>query len=184
MNANLTMGSAPSPIIAINIPSLGDESEAFHSPHVSHPTSMNSMNSGRLSDATLDTGLMSLDHEPDVRTLGSDKAPKRKENTELQGNSKEMRSSGSRRAQLPKDELPQLPQEGIGSAISTPILEENQNPASRVLRSRSNSSGTFSSLASAHVDWDELDKSEEQAPRDECSDEVCSLLINLHSSCC
>lgn len=39
-------------------------------------------------------------------------------------------------------------------------------------RSRSNSSGTLSSNESAQVDWDELDKSEEQAPRDEGSDEV------------
>ena len=40
------------------------------------------------------------------------------------------------------------------------------------IRSRSDSTGTFSSIGSAHVDWDELDKSEEQAPRDEGSDEV------------
>ena len=39
-------------------------------------------------------------------------------------------------------------------------------------RSRSDSSGTLSSNGSAQVDWDELDKSEEQAPRDQGSDEV------------
>ena len=41
------------------------------------------------------------------------------------------------------------------------------------LRSRSDSSGTFSSSdGSAQVDWDELEKEEDQAPRDEGSDEV------------
>ena len=40
------------------------------------------------------------------------------------------------------------------------------------IRSRSDSSGTLSSNGSAQVDWDELDKSEEQAPRDQGSDEV------------
>lgn len=40
------------------------------------------------------------------------------------------------------------------------------------IRSRSDSTGTFSSIGSVHVDWDELDKSEEQAPRDEGSGEV------------
>lgn len=45
------------------------------------------------------------------------------------------------------------------------------------IRSRSDSTGTFSSIGSAHVDWDELDKSEEQAPRDEGSDESTAFLL-------
>lgn len=46
------------------------------------------------------------------------------------------------------------------------------------VRSRSNSSGsTPSSNGSAHVDWDELEKSEEQAPRDEGSDESTAFLL-------
>ena len=44
--------------------------------------------------------------------------------------------------------------------------------ASISIRSRSDSSGTFSSLGSATVDWLELEKKEEEAPRNETSDEV------------
>jgi len=39
-------------------------------------------------------------------------------------------------------------------------------------RSRRGSSSTTSSASSARVDWDELEKTEEQEPRDETSDEV------------
>ena len=46
------------------------------------------------------------------------------------------------------------------------------------VRSRSDSSGsTPSSNGSAQVDWDELEKSEEQAPRDERSDESTAFLL-------
>ena len=46
------------------------------------------------------------------------------------------------------------------------------------LRSRSDSSGSsLSSNGSAQVDWDELEKSEEQAPRDEGSDESTAFLL-------
>ena len=46
------------------------------------------------------------------------------------------------------------------------------------VRSRSDSSGsTLSSNGSAQVDWDELEKSEEQAPRDEGSDESTAFLL-------
>ncbi len=59
------------------------------------------------------------------------------------------------------------------STASMPsILEETLGSTSSTLRSRSDSSGTLSSAGSAHVDWEELEKSEEQAPRAEGSDEV------------
>ena len=46
------------------------------------------------------------------------------------------------------------------------------------VRSRSDSSGSaLSSNGSAQVDWDELEKSEEQAPRDEGSDESTAFLL-------
>ena len=50
--------------------------------------------------------------------------------------------------------------------------EDSLASASSTVRSRSDSSATQSSSGSAQVDWDELEKSEEQAPRDEGSDEV------------
>ena len=52
------------------------------------------------------------------------------------------------------------------------VDESNSDTTSISVRSRSDSSGTFSSLGSANVDWIELEKKEEEAPRDETSDEV------------
>ena len=63
------------------------------------------------------------------------------------------------------------------SSMSITSLQEEDSLASATstVRSRSDSSGTLSSNGSAgstQVDWDELERSEEQAPRDEGSDEV------------
>ncbi|KAL8673641.1 MAG: hypothetical protein Q9168_001947 [Polycauliona sp. 1 TL-2023] len=65
------------------------------------------------------------------------------------------------------------------STISMPsIAEEGTVPQAPSLRSRSDSSGTLSSSAgSTHVDWEELDKSEESAPRDEGSDASTAFLL-------
>ena len=72
-------------------------------------------------------------------------------------------------------EIPQdMPTEHRHSTASTISVQDGERIASTIstVRSRSDSSGTFSSTESAQVDWDELEKSEEQAPRDEGSDEV------------
>ena len=60
------------------------------------------------------------------------------------------------------------------SRLSMAGIVENRRSfsATSTIRSRSDSSGTLSSTESAQVDWDELERSEEQAPRDEGSDEV------------
>lgn len=60
------------------------------------------------------------------------------------------------------------------STVSMASIIENRRSlsAAGTIRSRSDSSGTLSSTESAQVDWDELERSEEQAPRDEGSDEV------------
>ncbi|KAL8691879.1 MAG: hypothetical protein Q9218_002984 [Villophora microphyllina] len=65
------------------------------------------------------------------------------------------------------------------STISMPSIAEEGDTVqeSRSFRSRSNSSGTLSSNGSTHVDWEELDKSEESAPRDEGSDESTAFLL-------
>lgn len=61
------------------------------------------------------------------------------------------------------------------------VLEEEYQESTvsmTSIRSRSDSSGsTLSSNGSAQVDWDELEKSEEQAPRDEGSDESTAFLL-------
>ena len=60
----------------------------------------------------------------------------------------------------------------LTASMLTAVEEGRSDAASSTVRSRSDSSGTYSSIASVQFDWDELDKSEEQAPRDEGSDEV------------
>lgn len=57
-------------------------------------------------------------------------------------------------------------------SVLSAVDEGSSDMASISMRSRSDSSGTFSSLGSANVDWLELEKKEEEAPRDETSDEV------------
>lgn len=68
------------------------------------------------------------------------------------------------------DDSAKVPMWRRKSSVSTVSLQEDESTAT--IRSRSDSSGTLSSHNSAQVDWDELEKSEEQAPRDEGSDEV------------
>lgn len=70
-----------------------------------------------------------------------------------------------------RDSVTSIQRESVISMLSA-VEEGGSDAASGTIRSRSDSSGTYSSIGSAHVDWDELDKSEEQAPRDEGSDEV------------
>lgn len=57
-------------------------------------------------------------------------------------------------------------------SVTSIQVEESLASTSSTIRSRSDSSATASSNGSAQVDWDELERSEEQAPRDEGSDEV------------
>lgn len=60
------------------------------------------------------------------------------------------------------------------STSSMPSVAEEAGPVQRPAssRSRSDSSGALSSSSSTHVDWEELARAEEAAPRDEGSDEV------------
>ena len=67
--------------------------------------------------------------------------------------------------------IQRIHRESIVSMLSA-VDEGSSDTTSLSLRSRSDSSGTFSSLDSASVDWLELEKKEEEAPRDEASDEV------------
>ena len=63
--------------------------------------------------------------------------------------------------------------EGMSTDSVASIVEEELSiRTSGTIRSRSDTSGSFSSNGSAQVDWDELERSEEKAPRNEGSDEV------------
>lgn len=67
--------------------------------------------------------------------------------------------------------IQKIRRQSILSMLSA-VDEANSDATSLSIRSRSDSSGTSSSLSSANVDWLELEKKEEEAPRDEASDEV------------
>ena len=63
-------------------------------------------------------------------------------------------------------------------AIAPGEVYQESTASMTSVRSRSDSSGsTLSSNGSAQVDWDELEKSEEKAPRDEGSDESTAFLL-------
>ena len=66
---------------------------------------------------------------------------------------------------------------GLKNDMASIADEDSSIHTSNTIRSRSDTSGSFSSTGSAQVDWDELERSEEQAPRDEGSDEVCNTSI-------
>lgn len=70
-----------------------------------------------------------------------------------------------------QEDKEEFPRESMASMTSI-VDDEPSISTSGTLRSRSDSSGTVSSAGSAQVDWDELEKSEEQVPRDGGSDEV------------
>ena len=70
-----------------------------------------------------------------------------------------------------------------GSSLSAGSLEADESTITP--RSRSDSSGTCSSSdGSAQVDWEELEKEEVQAPRDEGSDEVRFMGVQIIGMVC
>ena len=138
---------------------------------VDGPLPTDSMVTVRLSDSPVASILETSSHEhTEVKPLAHEH---------------ELPVSPRQDATLPEDSVPTADEDAV-------ILEEDTNDISRestasmassvehersistsgTIRSRSDSSGTLSSTGSAQVDWDELEKSEEQAPRDEGSDEV------------
>lgn len=66
-------------------------------------------------------------------------------------------------------------------AMASLVEEEQSIRTFGTVRSRSDTSGSFSSNGSAQVDWDELERSEEQAPRDEGTDEVNAPIQSQHA---
>ena len=81
----------------------------------------------------------------------------------------------SRGGSLSQDENCNDPDEDAVAAVED---YQESSFSMRSVRSRSDSSGSsLSSNGSAQVDWDQLEKSEEQAPRDEGSDESTAFLL-------
>ena len=137
----------------------------------------------RLSDppaaSTFDT---SFQAQNDISLLQNHQFQARRETTPANAESK---SNIHENAVILKKESQDIERESTISMAST-MEEDRSLPPCGSPRSRSNTSGSFSSNGSAQVDWDELERSEEQAPRDEGSDEVgpfhvgMILLLTLH----
>ena len=152
-------------------PEVGGESEISR---VRSPQSIGSMITVRLSDAMFeppaDGAVYNSADKPAVYRTSE---PEAKTNVFREGDSVTSTEEENILSPLNAELMQSLPEDeeftGSGSLVGG-----SPESTSHEFRSRSNSSGTLSSVGSAHVDWDELDKSEEQAPRDECSDEVCS----------
>ena len=67
---------------------------------------------------------------------------------------------------IPEQETQNMARDSVASLTSV-VEDEASIATSGTIRSRSDTSGSFSSNNSAQVDWEELEKSEEKAPRDE-----------------
>lgn len=140
---------------------------------ISLPTT-DSMVTIRLSDSTIGSTTFGVTPEPAIENLVGD---------EISISKHEFRMISLDKADSRKylGELKEASQRSRESTVFPSIIEEELDSTlvSQHFRSRSNSSCTLSSAASAHVDWDQLDKSEEQAPRNEGSDEVCSRKVKF-----
>lgn len=160
--------------VSLEKPAFGGENEVSPQRNESSPPSTNSMITVRLSDAMFDFPAAEVVYELGGDDSAGDGMPRLERNQELITEVERIKSPGQHSFQSLDDDLKEASPENGDSRASRFIAgEKSSRSTSNAFRSRSNSSGTLSSMASAHVDWDELDKSEEQAPRDECSDEVC-----------
>lgn len=161
--------------VSLEKPAFGGENEVSPQHSESSPPSTNSMITVRLSGTMFEFPAAEMAYEPVGDDLAGDEMPKleRKQAVIKEGKSRRRLEHHSFQF-LDNDFKKASSGNGDWRASRSIVEEESSRSTLGSFRSRSNSSGTSSSVASAHVDWDELDKSEEQAPRDECSDEVCS----------
>ena len=68
-----------------------------------------------------------------------------------------------------------LTRSSTSSGLMTNIAEEEDSSfAAETCHLRRDSSGTISSSGSTHVDWEELERTEEEESKDETSDTVCN----------
>lgn len=163
--------SEASPTMPMEKPEFRGESEVSRA---HSPQSIGSMITVRLSDAMLEPPADGVVYESTADKSAGYRM------SELHAKAEVFPEEDGGPSAEPKDilspvdaELMQtLPEDGEFTVVGS-LVGGSPESTLHEFRSRSNSSGTLSSVGSAHVDWDELDKSEEQAPRDECSDEVC-----------
>lgn len=161
----------------LSLETLGCGGESVNSLQNGSPSSLpkDSMVTIRLTDSAIDSAIFGVTPELAIENLPGDEIPLLKYGQELLEDGVRVISLDKADSRKFSGELKEASQ-GIRESIVFPsIIEEevDSTSVSQQFRSRSNSSCTLSSVASAHVDWDQLDKREEQAPRNEGSDEVC-----------
>ncbi len=166
------MDSETSPRLTLEKPAIGGEREiSLEKDEPSHPT--DSMVTIRLSDPMIEPSVSVMNPELIIDDSAGDEISKTEGELDLLGEGESMTSLEQIGTQSCPGEVNKTSRDNGELTFSTsPIEEESTKSVPQHFRPRSDSSGTFSSVASAQVDWDELDKSEEQAPRDEGSDEV------------
>lgn len=170
------MESETNPRLSLETLTCGGEivSSVENGGSISLPTDL--MVTIRLSDSTIGSTTVEVTPELVIENLAGDEISISNQEQELLEKEVRMISLDEADSRKCLEELKEASRRSRESTVFPSIIEEEVDSAliSQHFRSRSNSSCTLSSVASAHVDWDQLDKSEEQAPRNEGSDEVCS----------
>ena len=154
---------------------LGHAEDAVEpSNHHQHPTgSTVTINPTILEEASIQAGIADADTLEEFPTMGEEQNPANQPNDHaMYEHQKPMLAEEADVVQrIHRYSLTAAYRESMVSMLSA-VEEGKSDASSSTIRSRSDSSGTYSSIGSVQFDWDELDKSEEQAPRDEGSDEV------------
>ena len=121
-------------------------------------------------------------NDTEKHSLGVDRSHNEAQEEEESAVGDQRSSIDDENAIILEEDPKELSRDSTASMAST-VEDRGSLSAAGTIRSRSDSSGTLSSTESAQVDWDELERSEEQAPRDEGSDEVGSgavFYLELH----
>ncbi|MCJ1461739.1 hypothetical protein MMC07_000338 [Pseudocyphellaria aurata] len=172
------MGSETCRRVSSEKPAEGSGNEIALQHNEPSPPLTNSMVTVRLSDAVFEFPAAKVAYELVGEDSAGHEIPKRESKQELAEEARSIKGSEYHSFQSLDDDLNEaLPKFGASRASRSIEDEKSSRLNSDATRSRSNSSRTSSSAASAQVDWDELDKSEEQAPRDECSDASTAFLL-------
>lgn len=182
----MNMESGADPRLSLETLTCGGESVS--SLENGGPSSLptDSMVTIRLSDSNIDFAIVGVTPELAIENSAGDEISILKQEQELLEDGVRMTTLDKLDFRKCSEELKEASRRSRESAVFPSIIEEvDPTLVPQHFRSRSSSSCTLSSVASAHVDWDQLDKSEEQAPRNEGSDEVCfrkdkSGLLALH----
>ena len=166
--------------IDLQLPSTqGDQVEAQTSDAQAQAPNTDSMVTIRLSDVDIMAGKGSIVREEEAIKVGWKASPEEQpielsEPTQtLNGDSSTYQDSSSTMDKHSED-VDHSSRVSSGSSSAPSVEEEARSDLSGAARSRGNSIGTVSSTdESVHVDWEELEKTEEKEQRDEGTDEVC-----------